>query len=83
MWMLIDCFRQIVHHCHWIQRPGITLALYSKCSQVSPVFCHSSASVYYHEHKPKNKNMEEACPGTRLHNIMDSKWLVQMTIPFL
>ena len=38
----------------------------------------SSTSVYYTERKPKTKGL-----GMGLHNIMNSKWLVQRTIPFL
>ena len=76
MWMLIDCFHQIVH------QDSKTLALYCKHSQAFPVFHHSSASVYYTERKLKNTKHGWGL-GMRQHNIMDSKWLVLMTIPFL
>ena len=42
-----------------------------RCSQVFPVFCHSSASVYYTERKPKNKKKRGGL-GTRLHEYLIS-----------
>ena len=46
-----------------------------RCSQVFPVFCRSSASEYYAERKPKNKEQENGGSlGKRLKIVKSPKW---------
>ena len=58
-----------IHTCSWTSLPYITITSTfastftstwrhsrDECSQAFPVFCHSSASVYYTECELKNKN---------------------------
>ena len=53
--------------CSWASPLYVHLTSMScdKCSQDFPIFHHSSASMYYTEHKPKNKNGIGL--GRRLH----------------
>ena len=42
--------------CYRTKRVQLVSMSHDKCSQAFPVFRRSSASMYYTEHKPKNKN---------------------------
>ena len=64
----------VVRHPPYIHLTSTSRHSHDKCSQVLPslphltCFCRSSTSMYYTEHKPKNKKRErpgnEAVPGT-------------------
>ena len=53
--------------------------LRDKCSQVSLHYCHSSASMYYTEQKPKNK--KQGRPGNEAREMLTSFSIHSLVTP--